>query len=123
MHSVDRKGLALSAIWVLVCINYGGVLVQTFSSDSCPLSLVDRTGNICRFNTIKDVFHISTVSGLYLGCIWFVLRGIFCWFKRMSGSGGKRGDCSFPMESLSLSWQNGPDFLLWQEKKESHGKH
>lgn len=119
MHSVERKGLALSAICVLVCINYGGVLVQMFSSDSCPLSLLIGQEIFVDLILLRLFFTYL----LYLVCIWFVFRGIFCWFKRMSGSGGKRGDCSFPMESLSLSWQNGPDFLSWQEIKESHGKH
>lgn len=58
MRSVDRKGLALS-VSVLACINYGGVLVQMFSSDSCPLLLLieDTAGNNCRLKAIKAVFH------------------------------------------------------------------
>ena len=61
MQSVHREGLTLS-VSVLACINYGGVLVQMFSSDSCPLLLLieDTTGNTCRLKAIEDVFHKAT---------------------------------------------------------------
>lgn len=48
----------------------------------------------------------------------FVLRDIFSWFKeRMSGSGGRKGDCPFPVEFLGLPLEKTVGFLFWQAVK------